>query len=101
MAPRTAASVCWCALFCFVLCVNSVFCDDTRSSLTREELMNNSRGSFSQFSPPNFGNFGHSGQRCAHLCSRSETPEERETGRCTRASSPARTTHSVTGNISL
>jgi len=40
MAPRTAASACWCTLFCFVLHFNSVFCDGTRSSFTREELMN-------------------------------------------------------------
>ncbi|KAK0131206.1 putative RNA-directed DNA polymerase from transposon BS [Merluccius polli] len=40
MAPRTAASVCWCALFCFVLCFNSVFGDCTRSYFTSEELSN-------------------------------------------------------------
>ena len=40
MAPRTAASVCWCALFCLVLLVNSVFCLKTGSSFTREMLMN-------------------------------------------------------------
>lgn len=40
MAPRMAASVCWCALFCLVLFVKTVFCQDTCSSYTREELMN-------------------------------------------------------------
>src|SRR4029434_477470 len=40
MAPRTAASVCWCAMFCLVLLVNSVFCLKTGSSFTREMLMN-------------------------------------------------------------
>ena len=40
MVPRTAASVCWCALFCFVLCFNSVFGDCTRSYFTSEELRN-------------------------------------------------------------
>ncbi len=40
MAPRMAASVCWCAMFCVVLFVKMVFCDDALSSYTREELMN-------------------------------------------------------------
>ncbi|KAK5610206.1 hypothetical protein CRENBAI_009412 [Crenichthys baileyi] len=40
MAPQKFASACWCALFCFVFCLKTVFCDYTRSSLTREELMN-------------------------------------------------------------
>ena len=40
MAPRTAALVCWCVLFCCVLHLNSVFCDGTQSSFTREELIN-------------------------------------------------------------
>ena len=40
MAPRTAASVCWCAMFCLVLLVNSVFCLKTGSFFTREMLMN-------------------------------------------------------------
>ena len=39
MAPRTAVSVFRCALFCFVLFVNSVFCY-TRCSYTSQELMN-------------------------------------------------------------
>ena len=41
MAPRTAASVCWYALFCFVLCFNSVFGYCTRSYFTSDELRNN------------------------------------------------------------
>ncbi|MEQ2216954.1 hypothetical protein XENOCAPTIV_026768 [Xenoophorus captivus] len=40
MAPQMVASACWCALFCFVFCFKTVFCDGTRSTLTREELMN-------------------------------------------------------------
>ena len=40
ISMKDGASACWCALFCFVLHFNSVFCDNTRSSVTREELMN-------------------------------------------------------------
>ena len=40
MAPWTAASVCWCAMFCLVLLVNSVFCLRTESAFSREMLMN-------------------------------------------------------------
>ena len=35
MAPQMAASVFWCALFCLVLCINSVF-----TCFTRDELLN-------------------------------------------------------------
>ena len=40
MAPRMAASVLRCAAIFLVLFVNLVFCLNTRSSFTREELMN-------------------------------------------------------------
>ena len=40
MAPQTVDSVCLCVLFCFVLCFNFVFCDDTRIAFSREELLN-------------------------------------------------------------
>ena len=35
-----AASMFWCALFCLVLCVNSVFTYCTPNSFTREEFLN-------------------------------------------------------------
>ena len=40
MAPRTAASVFWCALLCLFLFLNPVFCQGIRSSFTRDELLN-------------------------------------------------------------
>ena len=40
MVLQMAASVFWCALFCLVLCVNSVFTYSTPNSFTREELLN-------------------------------------------------------------
>lgn len=40
MVPWMAASVCWCTLFSLVLFVKTIFCDDTRSSFTREKLLN-------------------------------------------------------------
>ncbi|XP_075911483.1 uncharacterized protein LOC142906815 [Petromyzon marinus] len=40
MALMMVASAGRCALFCLVLSVNSVFCQDFRSSLTRDELLN-------------------------------------------------------------
>ena len=40
MAPTMAASVVRCAVFCLVLSVNSVFCQNIRGSLTRETLLN-------------------------------------------------------------
>ena len=40
MAPTLAVSVVRCAVFCLVLSVNSVFCQNIRGSLTRETLLN-------------------------------------------------------------
>lgn len=39
MAPRTVASVCWCALLCLFLVFNSVYCDPTRITFTMDELL--------------------------------------------------------------
>ena len=40
IATKMAASMLWCALFCLVLCVNSVFTYCTPNSFTREEHLN-------------------------------------------------------------
>lgn len=40
MAPSTVAMAFWCAVFFVVLCVNVYFCHVSRSSFTRDELLN-------------------------------------------------------------
>ncbi|XP_071356968.1 uncharacterized protein [Trachinotus anak] len=66
MAPRMAASVFRCALFCLIFFVNSVFCLGFRSSFTREELINIRKTTpedFFHLSRLTCGIIGHFGQR--------------------------------------
>ena len=66
MAPRTAASVCWCAMFCLVLLVNSVFCLLHQRN-AHEHQGHNSWEFISNFHCLICRNFWYSGKRCPHI----------------------------------
>ncbi len=60
-----------------------------------EQQGTNTRGFISYFSLVISGIIGHFGQWCSHLCTRSETLEERKTCRCAWSYPPVRISHTV------